>query len=95
MTNETKSDLFCRVSMEFSDSLCSRNLLINILIESAHCDCEKNVSREQIGVTMCRERVESSLYQGIILQTCSRQNMHSKFPYMCMTFSSHIKEKAS
>ena len=71
----------CNIYEVGSDSRCSRTLLMNIEIEIAHCDCERNMWRNWIRLTI-REKANANvakvgaLYQSEIHLTSN--NIYTK-----------------
>ena len=54
MTHETKTITFSRTTCASEwEPRCSRTILMNVAIKSAHCDCEKNLCKDWVWSKMC------------------------------------------
>ena len=78
MTYETKNITFHVICVKVSsDSRCSRNLPINVAIESAHCGCERFVqglgSVEDMWKAWSNMIKGKALYQSVILRERGRE----------------------
>ena len=57
MTYETKNITFHVIRVKVSSkSRCSRTLPMNVVIESAHCGCERNLCKDLAWSKMCGKR---------------------------------------
>ena len=56
MTYETKNITFHVIRVKVSsNSICSRPLPMNVTIESAHCDCERNSCKDWVWLKICEK----------------------------------------
>ena len=59
-------------SIEFSDSFCLRILLINIAIESVHCDYERNVCWDGTRLVLCGKLIQPHWRMNIVREWYSQ-----------------------